>query len=247
MKFSRRKFIGALGAVALASGATAWWLARETPGYLHGDTTAFVALFTPPPARGSPRERQELDALLALQRARTPSQVAAARADRKTEISRFASALGMDEPEMARLPHLRHLASAVKDAVRPYVRAAKDHFRRLRPQEVEPAMQPCIGNVKEDLSYPSGHASYGYVMAYLLSDMVPERRAQLQARAEEFARQRMVCGVHFPSDIEAGRIGAVWLVHQLGGNPQFRLDRRAAAQELRAALHLPELPTARGD
>jgi acid phosphatase (class A) len=244
MKFSRRKFIGAFAAVALASGATAWWLARETPGYLDGDSRAFVALFAPPPARGSLQERRELDVLLALQRARTPSEVAAAQADRKTEISRFAGALGMDEPEMSRLPHLRHLAESVEDAVRPYVRAAKDHFRRLRPQEVEPAMQPCIGNVKGDLSYPSGHANYGYVMGYLLSDMVPERRTQLQTRAAEFARQRMVCGVHFPSDIDAGRIGAVWLVNELRRNPQFTSDRRAAAQELRTALHLPQLPAA---
>jgi acid phosphatase (class A) len=244
MKFSRRRFIATLGAAALAGGATTWWLARETPRYLDGDTTAFVALFTPPPARASLQERGELDALLALQRARTPSEVAAARADRTTEISRFAGALGMDEREMARLPRLRHFASGVEDSMRPYVRAAKDHFRRLRPQEVEPAMQPCIGNVQGDLSYPSGHANYGYVMGYLLSDMVPERRAQLAARAAEFARQRLVCGVHFPSDIEAGRIGAVWLVNEFGRNPLFRSDRQTAAQELRAALHLP---TASGD
>jgi membrane-associated phospholipid phosphatase len=32
-------------------------------------------------------------------------------------------------------------------------------------------MKPCIYNVRGDLSYPSGHATFAYVMAYLLRDM----------------------------------------------------------------------------
>ncbi len=92
-----------------------------------------------------------------------------------------------------------------------------------------------------DLSYPSGHAAYGYSMAYLLADMVPERRAQLLARADEFARQRMVCGVHFRSDLVAGRRAAELLMTRLRATPEFRRDEAEAAAELRAVLHLPAL------
>ena len=137
------------------------------------------------------------------------------------------------------MPLLRALAEHVEDDVRPYVRAAKDQFRRLRPYEIEPRLEPCIDNVRGDLSYPSGHANYGYVMAYLLRDMVPERGHQLMARADEFARQRMVCGVHFRSDLEAGRKGALWLIAALNGNPAYREDWNAARAELRNALNLP--------
>ena len=119
------------------------------------------------------------------------------------------------------------------------MRAAKENFRRLRPYEIESRMEPCIDNVRGDLSYPSGHANYGYVMAYLLSEMVPERERQLIARADEFARQRMVCGVHFASDIEAGREGASWLVTMLNDSAEYREDASAAMSELRAALKLP--------
>ena len=73
-------------------------------------------------------------------------------------------------------------------------------------------------------------------MAYLLSDMVPERRAQLMARAQEFAQQRAVCGVHFPSDLTAGRVGAEWLAQKFLASPAYRAASVEARQELRAAV-----------
>jgi acid phosphatase (class A) len=232
----RRPWWGALGLVALLLVAASLWLTRDRPHYLDGDVAPFVAIFPPPPVRGSAAEHAELEAMLALQRARSPAEVAAAQADRKTELSRFAAALGIDARTLGSLPQVTRLAQDVEDEIRPYVRAAKRHFRRLRPREVEPAIQPCIGDVAADLSYPSGHATYGWVMGYLLADMLPERGAELQARSAEFARQRMVCGVHFPSDLEAGRRAAAWLMERLRRNPEFAAARDRAAQELRAAL-----------
>ena len=131
---------------------------------------------------------------------------------------------------------LNRLAEQVEDDVRPYVRAAKHRFLRLRPYEIEPRITPCIGDVRGDLSYPSGHSTYGYVMAFLLSDMVPERRAQLMARAQQFAQQRAVCGVHFPSDLEAGRIGAEWLTQKFLASPDYQAASVEARRELRAAV-----------
>src|SRR4051812_43286948 len=68
----------------------------KAPHYLDGNTTPFVALFDAPPTRDSPATRQELEELLDLQKSRTPTQVAAARADRHTEVDRFFGALGID-------------------------------------------------------------------------------------------------------------------------------------------------------
>jgi acid phosphatase (class A) len=225
-------------AVAFA-GAIHGWLQHDRHTYLTGDTAGFVAIFAAPLDRDSPATRAELDELLELQKTRTAAEVAAARADRKTEIQRFYGALGFPDRADPDLPLLRALAANVEDDTRPYVRAAKEKFRRLRPYEIEPRMDPCINNVRGDLSYPSGHANYGYVMAYLLREMVPERGAQLIARADEFARQRMLCGVHFRTDIEAGRMGAQWLAAALKVNPAYRKDADAATSEVRAALHLP--------
>jgi acid phosphatase (class A) len=239
MKWKSVRVIAAFVATIAIAGAIHWWLQHDRHTYLTGVTTDFVAIFAAPPARDSKATRNELDELLEMQKSRTPAEVAAARADRKTEIQRFYGALGFPVGANPDLPLLMALAEDVEDDTRPYVRAAKENFRRLRPYEIEPRLAPCIDNVRGDLSYPSGHANFGYVMAYLLRDMVPERETELIARADEFARQRLVCGVHFRSDIEAGRAGAKWLAFALSADPGYRKDANAAMAELRAALHLP--------
>jgi acid phosphatase (class A) len=241
MKLTRRRILTAALAVSLLTGGATWWHLDHRLHYLDGHTQEFVALFVAPPAADSPATRRELDELLELQRRRTEAQAEAARADRKTEIARFYGALGLSADRSPSLPALQRLTRRAEDDVRPYVRAAKYRFRRLRPYEIEPRLQPCIDNVQADLSYPSGHATYGYAMALLLAAMVPERRAALLARADEFARQRMVCGVHFASDLAAGRTGAEWLVRKLLASPGFARDADAAAAELRGALGLGPL------
>ncbi len=238
MKLSRRAIAGVALAAVIAGGAIAW-LHRDAPTYLDGDTALFMQQFRlSPPARDSAETRQELDELLEMQRTRSTADVAAARTDRKTDVARFYVALGFDESRPPALPKLRRLMERVEDDVRPYVRAAKEHFRRLRPYEIEPRLEPCIDGVQADLSFPSGHAAFGYVMAYLLADMVPERRAQLESRGDEFARQRMVCGVHFPSDIRAGSHAARLLVEAFEHDAEFLRDYAAARDELRGALGL---------
>lgn len=217
---------------------------QGAPRFLSVPAAEFVALFDEPPPMDSTRTRWELDELLAIQARRSARDIEAARGDRKTEVWQFAAALGLQADDMRGLRELRSLTNLAEDDVRRYVRTAKKRFLRLRPPEVEPRLEPCIDDVRRNLSYPSGHAAYGYVMGYLLSEMVPERRAELLARAQEFARQRMICGVHFPSDIEAGRRGAEWLARRFLKNADYRAAAAAATRELRAALNLPAIPPA---
>jgi len=232
---TRRAVVAAALLVTLGSGY-ALWQHEKPPEFLHVAESDFVALFTAPPAADSPQTRVELDELLALQQHRTPQEADAAYADRKTEIWQFATALGLQPDQVREMDALNRLAEQIEDDVRPYVRAAKHRFLRLRPYEIEPRISPCIDDVRGDLSYPSGHSTYGYVMAYLLSDMVPERRAQLMARAQEFAQQRAVCGVHFPSDLTAGRVGAEWLAQKFLASPEYLAASVEARRELRAAV-----------
>ena len=239
MKLGRRSLlVTALLFVGVAGGAF-WWQQHATFRYLPGETEAFVASFGPPPAAGSADSRRELDELLEMQRTRTPAQAKAAQADRKKDVSRFYAALGLDAAHPPRLPKLRQFTDTAEADIGPYVRVVKDKYRRLRPYEIEPRLEPCIGDVAGDLSYPSGHATYGWLMGYLLAELVPERRDALMQRADEFARQRMMCGVHFRSDLEAGRRGAEWLVAKMHESAAFSRDESAAMRELRAELKLP--------
>ena len=54
-------------------------------------------------------------------------------------------------------------------------------------------------------SFPSGHTAFAYLMCDYLSDMFPEKSMQLQTIAEMIAQSRIENGVHFPTDIAAGR------------------------------------------
>ena len=232
MKTTRRSaLVSALVFVGIAGGGI-WWSHHSAFRYLSGQTGAFVASFEPPPAPDSSAARRELDELLELQRVRTPAQVSAAQADRRKDVSRFYTALGIDATRAPELPKLQALTDNAEADIGPYVREVKEKYRRLRPYEIEPGLHPCIGDVQGDLSYPSGHATYGYLMGYLLSEVAPTRRAALMRRAEEFASQRMVCGVHFRTDLEAGRRGAGFLLKQMEESPAFQRDLAAARSEL---------------
>ena len=233
----RRRWLLAAASAVLVAGAW-WWHDDRATRFLPPVSSEFVARFATPPAADSPQTRRELDELLALQASRTSADVAAAQADRKTEITRFYGALGLD-PRAHELPRVEKLAQRVEDDVRIYVRAVKDHFRRLRPYEIEPRLEPCIDNVKGDLSYPSGHAAFAWAMAEMLADLVPEKRPALEARAAEFARQRMVCGVHCPRDLAAGKQAAEWVMQGVRANMEYSIEAAEASVKLREALGLP--------
>ena len=238
MKKTRRWWLLGAGTLVLAGGAW-WWHDDRATRFLPAVDSAFVARFAPPTAADSPGTRRELDMLLAMQAARSPDEIAAAQADRKTEVTRFYGALGLDADDPPKLPRVERLAERVEDDVRIYVRAVKNHYRRLRPYEVEPRLEPCIDDVRGDLSYPSGHAAFAWAMAGVLTDLVPERRAAIEARATEFARQRMVCGVHFPSDLAAGRQAAEWVLQAIRHEMEYSREAAEASVELREALGLP--------
>jgi acid phosphatase (class A) len=76
------------------------------------------------------------------------------------------------------------------------------------------------------------------MMAILLAQMVPERRDALFALGWEYGEARVVSGVHYPSDIEAGRILGTMLVGVMQAYRRFRADFAIARRELRAVLQI---------
>lgn len=53
-------------------------------------------------------------------------------------------------------------------------------------------------------SYPSGHATFSGAAAAIIAAAIPERRAALEAMAEEAAASRLYGGIHFAFDNEDG-------------------------------------------
>ncbi len=201
-----------------------------------------VRLLAPPPADSSDVTRAELDAMLLIQERRTPVQVTLTKMDNEAKLDRFSDALGSAE-RLRNVPLLEALMSKVHSDNSEIIEKAKNAFNRPRPHKLEPRIKPSL-ELPTSSSYPSGHATWGYVTALVLADMVPERRFFLLERAEDFASHRVIAGVHYPSDVESGRVLATVFVAFVFNSPQYATERAAAAKELRAVLGLPAAPAA---
>ena len=83
----------------------------------------------------------------------------------------------------------------------------KYSFNRLRPRETAKFYgKNLVPHVAVDTpSYPSNHTAVGYVVAGVLAKKYPEHERELLRIAEDNANSRVSLGVHFVSDVDAGK------------------------------------------
>jgi acid phosphatase (class A) len=203
--------------------------------------THVVQILPAPPLPDADITRAELAQLHQLQASRTPAQVARAIADDKEEtIFLYRDVLG-EKFDPAALPLTKALAARVKHDEASSTLPAKAEFHRVRPYNLDKTLQPICKTKTKDDSYPSGHTTAGYLAALALIEMVPEQRDAILARAAEYGNNRLVCGVHFASDVQASKVLAYAIHAAMDSNPQFNVEMRAARAELRTALALPAM------
>ena len=105
----------------------------------------------------------------------------------------------------------------------------------LRPHMVSDLIKPVV-RLSDSGSWPAPHAALGTLMGIVLGSMIPEKRAAIMDRARVYGDNRMVAGIHFPSDVEMGRIAGTAIAAVVMRQPQFTSDYQAARRELRTAL-----------
>ena len=157
--------------------------------------------------------------------------------DNALSIYRFADTLGQSF-SAERLPKLDAFFKRVFNDSRMLVLTSKDVWDRPRPYVVSTQVETVGASPNAPGSYPSGHAIFGYLSAILLANMVPEKAAALYARGDQYGANRVIAGVHFPSDLEAGRMAATAIAAGLMQNPQFQSEFEGAKAELRQTLGL---------
>ena len=74
------------------------------------------------------------------------------------------------------------------------------------------------------------------MMAAVLSSMLPEKRAAIYERANDYALSRVIGGMHYPNNLEAGRRAGTAMAATLLASPTFKTDFEAAKAEVRKAL-----------
>src|ERR1035437_3907945 len=75
---------------------------------------------------------------------------------------------------------------------------------------------------------------YGWAWALILSEIAPEQADAILARGRAFGQSRVICNVHWQSDVMEGRIMGAATVARLHADPTFRADLEAARKELAA-------------
>jgi acid phosphatase (class A) len=232
-----RKFIAScvlLSFLGLAcSGAV---LARDKSPFITAKEIDLSILLAPPPANDSPKGGKELAEVLKWQVTRTPEMVERARADTEENVWRFADVMG-PKFTAAQLPTTARFFQRLVDTEDAVVDPSKKVWKRPRPQMYSELVKPAV-KLSTSGSYPSGHATDGTLMAIMLSNMVPEKRIEIWARGIEYGNNRVIGGIHFPSDVEAGRITGSIIAGRLLAQDDFVTSFNAAKSELRGVLGL---------
>ena len=161
-------------------------------------------------------------------------QLAASDADYKNFATAFSSAFGVPISETQTPALSQLLQNVLQDSHDFAMRAAKDHYQRVRPfvmykdSTCTPAKDKKMAKTG---SYPSGHASFGWATALVLAEINPARQTAILRRGYEFGQSRVVCGAHWQSDVDSGRIMGAAVVAALHANEKFAQEMAAAKRE----------------
>ncbi|MDA8132659.1 MAG: phosphatase PAP2 family protein [Elusimicrobia bacterium] len=202
-------------------GAKFYLLQLFGPDHHYVGSAQAVASIPAPPAPGSPQDLADIAVLRDWQTKRTADDCAAAKAQSRADYDAF---FGGVSPFPDPLPDEASsiLFWVYYDGSRA-ASAAKKKFGRSRPFLRYRDLKPCLGTVS-GLAYPSGHATVSRLLARVLSDVYPPGRAEIMARADQAALNRVIGGVHHPSDIEAGKRLGDELYAELLTQDSFRAD-----------------------
>ncbi len=184
----------------------------------------------PPPAPDSKEAFADLAIVKFEQARRSPSEIDDAWRGVALEPVTFDQALsGRFDSEIA--PKLYALVAQATTEVRAVNSVLKRHYTRPRPFMADPTVTPIVPK-EEGNSYPSSHATRGLAVALLLADIFPERREALVRFGRQAGYSRVVGGVHYPSDVEAGFRVAEGAVAEIVRSDAWRRAVAEAADDI---------------
>jgi hypothetical protein len=97
----------------------------------------------------------------------------------------------------------------------PIIRHFKNHFNRPRPYQVADLYNKVLNRFKTGTaktpSYPSGHSMQPMIVALHYSKKYPEHKDEFIRGAKICGYGRVIAGLHYPSDYDAG----IELAHKL--------------------------------
>lgn len=215
--------------------------AVSNEGYLTADELSRLAqAIPPPPAVGSTvdlADRAASEALAPLQGGdRWLLATAHAEVRPPIALQHFDCALnmrlaGQPTPALNRLmARLFHDADHVAETVK---------ARALRPRPVaddaqREACQRLTDAARASPSYPSGTSAVATAYAEGFAALAPDRAPVVRRIGREIGVSRVICAMHYPSDVAAGEIVGQAVFQAAAATPAFAADLEAARAELSA-------------
>jgi acid phosphatase (class A) len=217
--------------------------AAKVEGYLSGEEVSrIVATIPPPPPPGSAAEKADTELFQQIHRPASADRYQVARDDDAQVYVRFADQLGFT-PDRETTPALVALLNRVTTDTFTVAGEAKAKTPRLRPFQVAQLKRVC-GHERapapdpkaKGTGYPSGHASIAWTTALVLVEVAPASAQAIIGRAVSFSYSRVVCGLHFPADTEAGHLIGSAVIARAFAKPDFVRDLKCARREVEAVM-----------
>ena len=175
----------------------------------------------PPPEDDSDQTLSEIAYLNRIAENRSAKDIIQITKEHLDPYKQFFVALNIDQSDYPKLNQLIHRIS--RESYLP-VLYFKHKFSRTRPYQIDSNLSTVIDGPPH-ASYPSGHATQGYLFSMILSEILAEgdpRIARLKELGEGIGTRREIAGVHYPSDTKAGVNLAEQLKAWLMKKPEFR-------------------------
>jgi acid phosphatase (class A) len=172
---------------------------------------------SPPPVTGSAAYQADFNELHFLQDHRTPAECKTADAESSLNLEdAFGPATGVLTE--AEIQSVHSMSAKILSAGTLVVIYYKRKFHRPRPYVEDPTLTPCIQIPTGDpWSYPSGHSTAGYLLALALAQKFPAKKDLILQQGLQIGENRLIGGVHHPSDVMAGRELATELMKSAWG------------------------------
>jgi acid phosphatase (class A) len=204
-----------------------------------------IRLLPPPPAANTDRDATDRAVFEATRALKDKPRWIQAQADAVLSPALYSCAVGV-KLDPANAPAVAALMRKMVVDASVAINAPKDHYGRPRPYlalskggDGPPICVDKSDGLARSPSYPSGHSAMSWAWGLVLAELAPDRGTEIMMRARSIGESRVVCGVHYVSDVEAGRTDGAALVAALHSSAAFRADVDKARAEMAALRAKP--------
>lgn len=229
-----------LSAASVAPAAVASNEAAQ--GYLtEGVLARLIAAVPPPPVAGSSVDQADKAASARLTALQDTDRwlLATSHAELRPPLAlqHFDCALGV-RLGSAQTPSLDRLMARVFHDAESVAERVKARAARLRPVGDDPERRACqtvSAAGRQSRSYPSGSAAVGTAYAQTFAVLEPDRAQAVRDVGAAIGVSRLLCAMHYPSDVAAGADIGRAVVAEAAKTRAFQADLAAARVELARA------------